>query len=297
MKIIAFFIIGFAFLFTIGTVIWGIEILHTVAASRVLKEPVVHSASLVFAQNIGVVPDEISARSAVLLQAHSNIILAAKYPSTQYPPASIVKLLTAIVALEHYDPEAQIEIREEFIVRDESQHTKLRAGDIYKVKDLVHLILIESNNGAAYALSSLMGEEAFVHEMNMKAKLLGLQWSHFRGPSGLDYEESLSSAYDVAQLGRYLLHHNEILRILRMGTFDLFDADGRFIRKIYTTNELWGSIPNLVAAKTGYTDSSQGNLLVIVPHPILEDEFLISVVFGSEDRGRDVLKLLNLTQQ
>jgi D-alanyl-D-alanine carboxypeptidase len=82
---------------------------------------------------------------------------------------------------------------------------------------------------------------------------------------------------------------------MQKGTYMLFDAYGNFKRKIFTTNELWG-IEGLIAAKTGFTDEAQGNLLLIIKHPKKADEFLISVVMGSEDRAGDTVRLLDLVR-
>jgi D-alanyl-D-alanine carboxypeptidase len=140
-----------------------------------------------------------------------------------------------------------------------------------------------------------MGKENFVAKMNEKAKLFGFKKTSLFGPSGLDEEGSKMSAWEIAKLGEYLLYNEKLGEIMHKGTYMLYDAQGNFKRKIFTTNELWG-IEGLYAAKTGFTDEAQGNLLLIIKHPKKADEFLISVVLGSEDRARDTTRLLELAR-
>lgn len=235
----------------------------------------------------------LTAKSAILLEANSNRIIFEKNRNEIRPSASLTKIFTGIVAYEQYSLQSHVRISEEAVGTSGSRFQKFKVGELYTVEQLLNALLIESSNTAAYALSSLLGKEAFVAKMNEKAKLLGFTNTSLFGPSGVDEEGSKTNAWEIAKVGEYLLYNETLEEIMRKGTYMLYDAYGNFKRKIFTTNELWG-IEGLVAAKTGFTDEAQGNLLLIIKHPAKPDEFLIGVVMGSEDRAADTLKLLKL---
>lgn len=255
------------------------------------------SGNLVRGASVGeVLPSQVqglSAKSAIVIEARSNRVIFERKAYDARPSASLAKIFSGIVAYEEYAPNARVRISQNAYLVNGSRFQKFKVGEIYTVDQLLHSLLIESNNTAAYALGSMMGQENFVAKMNEKAKLLGFKETSFFGPSGIDEEGSKTSAWEIAKAGEYLLYNEKLGEIMRKGTYMLYDAYGNFKRKIFTTNELWG-VEGLVAAKTGFTDEALGNLLLIIEHPKKAGEFLISVVLGSEDRASDTLKLLNL---
>lgn len=254
-----------------------------------------HDASASVGQVSGPTIPDLTAKSAVLLEARSNRIIFARSPHEARPSASLTKIFSGIVAYENYSLQDRVKISPEAHSVNGSRFQKFKIGEVYTVDELLHSLFIESSNTAAYALSSFMGKDKFILKMNEKADLFGFKETALFGPSGLDEEGSRTSAWEIAKVGEYLLYNEHIGEIMRKGTHMLHDANGNFKRKIFTTNELWG-IEGLVAAKTGFTDEAQGNLLLIIEHPKKAGEFLISVVMGSEDRARDTLRLLDLVR-
>lgn len=147
-------------------------------------------------------------------------------------------------------------------------------------------LLIPSDNAVAEALAAAQGRENFIRAMNAKAASLELKSMHFVNPSGVDEGEAegnIGSASDVATLLDYIYREKpELFQILGQREFGL----------LKNTNELLAGAPlRILGGKTGETPRSDQNLVVVSLSPT--DGYLVSVVLGSSDRGRDMWKLLN----
>ena len=147
-----------------------------------------------------------------------------------------------------------------------------------------------------------MGEELFVQTMNQWAVELQLENTFFTNASGLDLENpekkpsNYSSVKDVAQLSIFLLNnHPEIFDILSQQEFTLYTTDNIFHHIMINTNILL-SHPDFetktVGGKTGWTPLARGNLVHILKSP-REKGYIITVVFGSEDRFGETKSLID----
>ncbi len=128
---------------------------------------------------------QIHGESVVLYDALTGDLLFSRAERQRRGMASTTKIMTALVALEQYDPEAEVEIRQEWCgVEGSSMY--LRPGERLTVSDLLYGLLLESGNDAAQALAGLdpHGPEAFVDKMNAKAQDLSLSDTQFCNPSG-----------------------------------------------------------------------------------------------------------------
>jgi D-alanyl-D-alanine carboxypeptidase (penicillin-binding protein 5/6) len=218
-------------------------------------------------------------------------ILFKKNEQEKLTPASLVKLMTSIISLENYELSEKIAISKTTTMKEDEQGF-LIATDSMSVKDLLYIMLIESNNHAAYSLSQALGEKSFVDLMNDKAKSLGLESTYFVDSTGLS-PENYSTAEDLAKLAKYLLKNYPLIAdISKIKEFDLYSEDGSLYKKLVNTNKLLSEIPESVGGKTGFTEEAKECLLLVVRNS-KENSYLINVVLGSDDRFLEMKNIID----
>jgi D-alanyl-D-alanine carboxypeptidase len=223
-------------------------------------------------------PPSVSARAYVVVDARSGAVLASSNAEEEMPIASITKLMTVIVTLQHkrlddvvtVDPRAAA-VGEESIYLD--------AGDELTVHDLLEGALIQSANDAADALALSVSPSfgAFAVLMNAEAKKLGLDHTHFVRPDGLDAPGEYSTAADVTKLGQDALRIPLVREIVQMPTATI--AGGEVL---HTWDDLLGVFPGVVGGKTGHTDDA-GWCQVIAARS--EDVTVYVTMLGSPSRN------------
>jgi D-alanyl-D-alanine carboxypeptidase (penicillin-binding protein 5/6) len=216
-------------------------------------------------------------------------VLAAGKAHAHVPIASITKLMTVIVALEHVKLSDEVSVQGSAAGVGESS-INLRPGERITVRDLVEGALIQSANDAAYALAVYAGHgdlAAFVREMNAKARALRLRDTHFVRPDGLDAPGEYSSAADVTRLARIAMREPEIRDTVRMSSATI--AGGRVL---HTWNDLLGSFPGLIGVKTGHTGAAGWCEVAAARRPGFT---VYATILGSpsrEQRNADLASLL-----
>lgn len=230
---------------------------------------------------------------SVFIKENRRKVLFNKSESEGLPIASLTKLMTSYIVLEHYNPEQIIKISEK-AVKTEGNFGEFKIGESFFVKDLLCPLLIESSNDAAIALAQVVGEEAFVGLMNLETEDLNLKNTYFVNPTGLDPEfntPSYSTSEDLVNLSWYLLkEHPEIFEILSIKELDFYTPGGNFHHHLVNKNELLGKLPEILGGKTGYTEKAKGCLLLITKK---NEGFLINVILGSDERFEEMENLLN----
>jgi D-alanyl-D-alanine carboxypeptidase (penicillin-binding protein 5/6) len=143
----------------------------------------------------------LSARSAIVVDVESGQVLYAKAPDTRRFPASVTKIMTALLALERGDPNAVVVVTARAAAVGESS-AHLVAGDRVTLHDLLVAALLPSANDAATAIAEHIGGsvEGFVALMDARARELGMTETHFENPSGLHDPRHVTSARDLARL-------------------------------------------------------------------------------------------------
>jgi D-alanyl-D-alanine carboxypeptidase len=212
---------------------------------------VVAAVTLAFAGTARAAVPSPDARAFYVVNASNGEVLAAHNARAEVPIASITKLMTVIVALEHLRPDDIVTVSGRSAKVGESS-IPLRAGQRISVEDLLKGALIQSANNAADALASAASggdTSRFVGWMNTKAQALGLQDTHFSRPDGLDAPGHVSSARDVARLAQVAMH-SAIVRSLVRRRSDTIEG-GAFT--VHTWNDLLGRFPGLLGVKTGHT--------------------------------------------
>ncbi|TFB23930.1 D-alanyl-D-alanine carboxypeptidase [Filobacillus milosensis] len=201
----------------------------------------------------------VSASNAVVLDMDTNEILFEKQAHESRNIASITKIMTAIVALEHGELDDQVLITPN-AAHKEGSSIYTKAGDIYSLEDLIYGLLLRSGNDAATAIAEHIAgsEKGFAFLMNQKARWIGMNDSSFQNPHGLDEEGHYSSAYDMALLTSYAMNTNKTFRKM-FGTkkhlSENIDYHWFNKNKLLMTNEY------CTGGKTGFTKSA-GRTLV-----------------------------------
>ena len=207
-------------------------------------------------------------------------VLAADDADARVPIASITKLMTALVVLDHAKPGDTVTVAAPAAVVGESS-INLHAGEQLTVRDLLAGALIQSANDAAYALAEHVGRgsvERFVRMMNAKAAELGLTETHFARPDGLDAPGHLSSAHDVLILARTAMQRPLIRSLVRERSARI--AGGR---SLSTWNDLLGRYPGLYGVKTGHTDDAGWCEIAVARR---DGTTVYAVILGGPTRGK-----------
>ena len=171
--------------------------------------------------------------------------------------------------------------------------THLHANDKVTTDDLLHLLLIASDNAAARALArvSPLGSEGFIRRMNEKAEELGLESTHYADPSGL-LSENVSSAYDMARLITHASQDERISSIMRTNEYTVYS--GKRPITFHTTNHLLreGNV-DVRAGKTGFITKA-GYCLATVLRLQGSSQDVAVVVFGARSNAGRFMESRNL---
>lgn len=218
-----------------------------------LAAAVVAAIASLLAGNARAGAPQVVARSWYVVNATTGEVLAKRDARMRVAIASITKLMTTIVALQHLRPSDTVTVARPAARVGESR-IPLRPGQRIAVRDLLAGALIQSANDAADALADAAagGDQArFVGWMNDEAAKLGLRDTHFVRPDGLDAAGHLSSARDVFVLARRAMRIPIVRQLVAERTATL--ADGTVV---HTWNDLLGIFPGLIGVKTGHTDNA-----------------------------------------
>src|SRR5262249_21364013 len=220
------------------------------------------------------------------VQAHAWIVengagqvLAASHATTPRAIASITKLMTVLVVLDHHRLSDVVTV-DGRAAEVGQESIALRAGEQLTVRDLIRGALIQSANDAAVALALATSPHltGFANLMNAKARELGLRHSHFVRPDGLDAPGEYSTAADVTKLARDAMKVPIIRETVSEATASIPGG-----RVLHTWNDLLGKVPGVIGVKTGHTDDAGWSQVAADRRgPIL----VYATILGSPSRGR-----------
>ncbi len=240
----------------------------------------------------------IHAKAYYCVDPFTNQIILERNSDQQLPVASLTKLVTAMVVLEHLPMDAKVTVPDHIKTVPKTV-IGLKAGDRVSVADLLHGLLIGSGNDCAETLAYAFpgGKEKLVQAMNKKVRTLGFRHTRFYTPSGLDKKKgndlsakdsedaycNVSTAKEMAQIAR-IAFTNKIIRMISLKkSYELKGEKGQSYA-VRTTNKLLRDDLPLYGAKTGFTNRA-GHCLA--------SEFrggknsLLIVVLGSPNHFRD----------
>jgi len=238
------------------------------------------------------------AKSAVLIDSDTGTVLYEKNKDTKLPPASITKIMTMLLIMEALD-QGKIKMVDKVRTSENAasmggSQIFLEPGEEMSVEEMLKGIAMASGNDASVAMAEKLAgsEEAFVAQMNARAKELGMKNTHFSNSNGLPVADHYTTAYDIAIMSRELLKHPEITKFT--------GAYQDYLRKssakpfwLVNTNKLVRFYPGADGLKTGFTAEARFCLSATAKKDGLR---VIAVVMGEPDtktRNAEVSKLFD----
>lgn len=236
------------------------------------------------------------AKASILLERDTGKILYEKNVHEKLPPASMTKVMTLLLVMEALEHD-KLSLDEIITVSERAasmggSQVFLSEGEQMSVEDLVKAVAIASGNDASVALAERLAgtEEAFVEQMNEKAKQLNLENTKFQNSSGLPAEDHYSTAYDMAIIAKELLKYEDVVNYtsiyedyLRKGEENEF--------WLVNTNKLVRFYPHVDGLKTGYTSEAKFCLAATAKK---EDMRVVSVVMGADTAKKRNEMTMNL---
>jgi serine-type D-Ala-D-Ala carboxypeptidase (penicillin-binding protein 5/6) len=237
---------------------------------------------------------EISAKGVLFIDSINGKVFFSKNPHQKLPIASLVKVMTVLVALEYKDWEDEYLVSED-AAGMEPDKMLLIPGEKLTLEELLYgIFLISANDAAEVIAEGTTGDrEEFIQLMNAKAKQLGMQNTYFVNPTGLDEESrnSYSTAYDLAILARYLIrNYPEVVEISKTEHIILPATEIHQDYDMYSGINLLTTYEGVVGFKTGYTPEAGLTLITLVRK---DGQEVLGVLLGSENRREEAKELLD----
>jgi D-alanyl-D-alanine carboxypeptidase (penicillin-binding protein 5/6) len=246
---------------------------------------------------------EVSARSSILMNAHTGAVLFEKHAHIPAYPASTTKIATALYVLDQQiDLEKHATVSAECLkgrsLADRDHHywldsdgtiMGLKRGEVLSIDTLLHGLMLVSGNDAANTIAeSLAGSiPKFMEMLNEYLKSIGCKNTQFRNPHGLTHPDHFSTAYDMALITKKALQIPKFRKIVSTLIFLKPKSNKQPEREIKLTNPLMK--PNsryyynkAIGVKTGHTAAAQDTLVAAAEH---EGRTLIAVLLGCEKSG------------
>lgn len=230
-------------------------------------------------------PPQVSAKSAALLDGTTGECLYAKNGDQRALIASTTKIMTGLLVCEAGELDRTVTVPDA-AVGLEGSSIYLKKGETLTRRDLLYGMMLHSGNDAALTLAvSISGTEAaFVRQMNLRARALGLTQTHFANPHGLDSGENYSTALDLARLAQTALQNEQFCAVVSTKTITCAG------RTLTNHNKLLWRYDGCIGVKTGYTRHA-GRILVSAA--ARDGRMLIAVTISDPDDWRDHAALLD----
>lgn len=238
---------------------------------------------------------DINSPVAILMDATTGQVLYEKDAYSKYYPASITKLMTALLTIESLEPTDTITFSRNAVFNIEfgSSHIGIREGEILTIDQALHGLLLMSANEVANGLAEEVSgsTNAFAEDMNSRAKALGALNTNFTNPHGLHDEEHYSTAYDMALIANELVKHDYFLSIMKDLTYQIPTTNKvEEIRYLSQQHKLMNYKrdatlyrEDVIGGKTGYTDEAKHTIVTISQS---DDRILIAVILNA---GKDYM--------
>lgn len=235
------------------------------------------------------------AGAAGLFDVTDSSVIYAKNIHAQMYPASLTKVMTALVALKYGKLDDVITVTSNAIIRESGAQTcGLAAGDTLTLDQALHALLIHSANDAAVAIAEHIGGsvEGFADMMNEEAKAIGATNSHFINPNGLHDDNHYVTAYDMYLIFNEALKYEKFTEIIQTTSYDStyydstsspkslkFETTNQYLKGVYTAPDN----VTVLGGKTGTTNAAQNCLVIYVKDTSAKS--YIAVILRSKERG------------
>ena len=230
-------------------------------------------------------------KAAILVDAKTGRVLWSLNAHERRQVASTTKIMTALLALKKLQPHDLVTV-DKSVPRVPLVREGLRAGERVEAWKLFYALLLYSGNDDALALAIAAGGTKwhFVHQMNVEARILGLQDTHFVSPSGVVDVDNYSSAWDLAALTRVALRDPRFRQIVRTARIQVKWSAPTFSKIYVNNNRLLTTYKGANGVKTGYTHKAGPCLVASATRHGVS---LLAVVLDSPDMYTDAKRLLD----
>ena len=241
-------------------------------------------------------PDEsiapqVTAKSALVYDLTNEKVIYEKNTNMKLPMASITKLMTAIVAIDHKKKDDRYIVPAEALVGENT--IGLSEGEIMSLEELLYGVFMYSGNDAAETIAmNTMEREDFIKAMNDKGSAIGLENTNFTNPTGLEGDgDQYTTAYDLLVLSKYALaNYPQILKASSTAKHYLPETKDHYEYYLYSQLNLLTTYPGVKGLKDGYTPEAGWCLVTYLEY---EDHKLVGIILGSEDRRNEMKQLLD----
>jgi D-alanyl-D-alanine carboxypeptidase (penicillin-binding protein 5/6) len=205
----------------------------------------------------------IHGKAAYLVDLDSRLVLWQRDPETSRAPASLTKLITAMVAVDDATSLDQVVTVTKAATQITPSVMGLSPGERLTVRQILDGLFLDSGNDAAEALAQgIVPRDRFVRQMNQKALSIGLTESHFVNPSGLDAAGHGMSAHDLVHVAAYLdKYYPELAAIADTKEISIQASSTHKAFHPYNLNSMLWTYPGATGLKTGLTDNAGGCML------------------------------------
>lgn len=243
----------------------------------------------------GVVPPGFGAQAVLAVDLASGRVLYEKNSHTRLPPASTTKIMTALVALEHFKQADVLKVSPQFLAGGSTMG--LVSGEQIFFRGLLYGMMLNSGNDAAYTIAENFpgGLDAFVTAMNKKSEELGLKDTHFQNPAGFDGINHYSSAHDLAKIASIAVSDPQLARVVSTKETYVSPLKGQGEALALRPHHLKNlnkllSEPGVLGVKTGFTELAGENFVGLVER---DGRRVLTVVLKSRDRFGDTKNLMD----
>lgn len=234
---------------------------------------------------------QISAKSALVYDLSNEKTIYERNSKEKLPIASLTKIMTAIVAIDHKRKDDRYTVYPETLVGENVMG--LSTGEVLSLEELLYGVFMYSANDASETLAiNTLGRDKFIAAMNKKAKALGLENTNFTNPTGLQGDGSqYSTAYDLLVLSRHAVsNYPQIVKASSTAQYFIEETNDHYAYDMYNQTNLITSYPGVKGLKDGYTPEAG---LCLVTYLDYDGHKIIGIILGSENRREEMKSLLD----
>jgi len=233
----------------------------------------------------------LSCEAGILIEWQTGTILCDKNAFRRMYPASITKMMTALLALENGRLDSEVEVSEDAADQPGSS-MNLRAGEVFTLEDLLYGLMLNSGNDAAWAIAETIGgtAETFFEMMNERAREIGAINTRYQNPHGLTDPNHYTTAFDLSLIAKICLRHPYFRNLVATKEKDVLDVSEETRIQLGNTNRLLWTYLGADGVKTGTTESAGQCLVASATRNGMR---LLAVVLNSADRWSDCGRLLD----
>lgn len=235
----------------------------------------------------------LNAASYLAADLENNFVFAEIASKEQRSIASLAKLMTALIAVEYINVERDVTFDASMAAT--TSIPRLHIGDRASILDLLSLLLTESSNEAALAITAPIGKNRFIDLMNKKAEAIGMKKSHFLDTSGIK-SENISTVEDLFLLAKYLYYNRSFILHMSMNNENRIAYGPSRFRNLSNFNKLSDST-ELIGGKIGLSAAAGESMLTIFEIEMGgKKRPIVIIVLGSDDSKRDIMSLKQYIQ-